>query len=536
MRTNRSDSLFDKLEAVGSQLQEYIKEHTALVLALAVVAIAAYGFELFNLNITIDEEMYATYSGPEFGWLIQGRWGMYLLNRFLFPYTVLPFVPLFVALLFHIAAMVLLLEAWEVKSRLTQVIVGSVGITFPTMAYMYTFSTLNFGIGIGLFCTALALYLYTRGQGIHKFLAIFPAAFSIALYQGFIPVLISAFLVHLIAEALRTGRILPKSVLSIVSIHGLAFILYFAIQRLTVILGNVRDSTYIPGLFSVSFLLENFGVVMTRIWSLLTMVYSGDQSIYYIEISTLGVLIVVAAIGMAINLARSRLLPVNKIIVASLAFFLFILPFMAGFLMYGIMSMRFLIALPFTFSGLIMLGTVDHPKLVRFLLLLLAGFCVFKFTVSTNHLFAASHLALQEDRLTASRLILRIDEAVSESENSDELKYMEVVGYLDRPASELVPKAETFGASFFEIDQGNSMRVVFFLQTVGLHGLEPLPLERRVQMIEVANAMPVWPDKDSIMIVGDTVLIKFGPYSDPQKSIICTLQDQLPLTVQGFCK
>jgi hypothetical protein len=156
--------------------------------------------------------------------------------------------------------------------------------------------------------------------------------------------------------------------------------------------------------------------------------------------------------------------------------------------------------------------------------------------VSTNHLFAASHLALQEDRLTASRLILRIDDAVSESASSNELKYMEIVGYLNRPETELIPKAETFGASFFEIDQGNSMRVVFFLQTLGLRGVEPLPLERRVQMIEAANAMPVWPDKGSVAVVDDTILIKFGPYSDPQKSVICNLQNQLPPAAEGFCE
>lgn len=221
---------------------------------------------------------------------------------------------------------------------------------------------------------------------------------------------------------------------------------------------------------------------------------------------------------------------------ALFAFMLLLLPFISGFLMYGIMSLRFLIALPVTLAGLTMLGTGDNPKIMKLILFLLAGLCVFKFTVSTNHLFAASHLALQADRLTASRLILRIEDAISESENRDELKYMEIVGYLNRPATELIPKAETFGASFFEIDQGSSMRVLFFLQTLGYDGVRPLPLEKRVQMIEIADAMPIWPAKESITIVGDTILVKFGPYSDLQKSMICTLQDQTQFKVQDFCK
>lgn len=62
MLTKILDSLFDRVEAAGSNLQTYVKEHIELVLALAVVAIAAYGFELFNLSITIGEEIYAAYS------------------------------------------------------------------------------------------------------------------------------------------------------------------------------------------------------------------------------------------------------------------------------------------------------------------------------------------------------------------------------------------------------------------------------------------------------------------------------------------
>jgi hypothetical protein len=118
----------------------------------------------------------------------------------------------------------------------------------------------------------------------------------------------------------------------------------------------------------------------------------------------------------------------------------------------------------------------------------------------------------------------------------EKLKYMEVVGYLERPPTELIPKAETFGASFFQIDQGSSMRLGYFLQTLGFPELEPLPLERRVQMIETANAMPAWPEKGSIAIVGDTLLIKFGPYSDTQRLAICAMQGQPQAFVQDFCE
>lgn len=53
----------------------------ALVLLFALVA---YGNEIFNLHLTIDEEIFANVEAWR-DWLSQGRWGMALLSRFVLP-------------------------------------------------------------------------------------------------------------------------------------------------------------------------------------------------------------------------------------------------------------------------------------------------------------------------------------------------------------------------------------------------------------------------------------------------------------------
>ena len=95
--------------AQGDSLSNYLKEHYRLAALLSGVAIAAYGFELFNLNLTIDEEIHA-FASQDTMWIAQGRWGMFVLNRLLIPYPIIPFVPLFVALLSHVAAVLILLS------------------------------------------------------------------------------------------------------------------------------------------------------------------------------------------------------------------------------------------------------------------------------------------------------------------------------------------------------------------------------------------------------------------------------------------
>jgi hypothetical protein len=167
----------------------------------------------------------------------------------------------------------------------------------------------------------------------------------------------------------------------------------------------------------------------------------------------------------------------------------------------------------------------------------LALFSVFQFVISTNHLFSSSALTLQADRLLASRLIERIENAKAESNTGAEVKYMEVVGYVQWPQTSLIPKVSTFGASFFEWDQGNTSRIVAFMKTIGYQDLLTLPSDRRIQLNIIANSMPEWPAKGSVKVVNDTVLVKFGPYSNLQKQIICKntpkeiLQEYL-----DFCK
>ena len=170
---------------------------------------------------------------------------------------------------------------------------------------------------------------------------------------------------------------------------------------------------------------------------------------------------------------------------------------------------------------------------IKPLLAILVWLCVFQFIMSTNHLFASSHLALQADRVLSTNLIMRIEDAKAAA-GVEDLNYMEVIGYYSRPPTELMPKMEYFGTSFFE--WGNTSRILMFLQTLGINDLEPLPLNEKGRMIEIANSMPVWPQKGSVKVVGDTVLVKFGPYSDIQRQIICSNEQNRQIQIEVFCK
>lgn len=537
MRKASLKTLELKFDTSLANLHRYIRENANLILVLAVVALCAYGFELFQLNLTIDEEMHATYTAPTLDWISQGRWGMYLLNRLLLPYTIIPFVPLFTALVFHIMAALLTLESWNVTSNPDRFVAGAIYVTFPTLAYMYTFSTINYGVGIGFFCVALSSFIYAKQQGWKRFLAILPASFAIAIYQGFIPVLAAVFLVYLLCTQIRAERSLVMEILWIAGVLFLSLLMYYVVQRLILIFGVVPGLTYITGFFDPGFFQRYSRMVWNRVWTYsLVPVYSGKEAIYAMKLTGLRLLMVVSFLGFLMNVFRSRLSAFNRVIALLFWIVLLILPFVSGFLMQFALSNRFLLALPTVISGVVMLGMLNGSRLFKLFVAVLATYCILQFVTSTNHLFASSHLALEADRLLASRLITRIEDAQAEA-GMPPVRYIEIIGYYGRPPTELIPKIETFGASFFEWDGGSPYRIAVFLETMGLPRLELLTLDQRAQMVSIADLMSAWPHKDSIRIVNETVLVKFGDYSYSQKAWICSSkQSRSHLYDKSFCR
>ncbi len=516
---------FCQIDMVSIRVQTYLKRNIYLVALLIIATLAAYGFELFNFNITPDEEIHATYLGHTRAWIVQGRWGMYLLNKFIIPYTTIPFIPLFIGLLFYIAAVLLLLKSWNITSVLDQIVFGAICITFPTMSFMYTFSTINYGVGIGVFFVALAMFIYSTARGYNKLFSLLPAAFSIGVYQSFIFVLIAAFTVYIILDVIRTQRIVVKNLLVIFLINVSALVLYFVVQRIfNSSTGNNTANSYVESFFAWQDLLNGNKLVEIFhriIFEQAIPVYMGDKSIYALSAGAFGGLLLIGMLSLIFNLYSSRFSFVNSLFVVLLSFFLLLVPFLGAFFI-KVTLMRFLIAVPLAAAGFVMIGIFGSHRGYKVLVTMITAYCVLQFSLVTNHLFAASHLALQADRILAANLVDRINEAQSQA-GVKKIRFIEIVGYYDEPETQLIPKRETFGSSFFEFGQGDNERIVMFLQTLRIGGLMPMPNDRRDdKFFNFVDTMPEWPQDGSVKVFrNDIVVIKFSPYSHLQRTLLC---------------
>lgn len=501
---------------------EYIRRNAGLLIFMAFIGMACYGFELFNLNLTIDEEIHGNASQAD-AWIAQGRWGMYLLNAYFIPQPVLPFVSLFVALLFHCFGILVLMDALAVPVSALRYLAAGVGMAFPGMAYMYTFSTINFGVGVGIFLVALSLLLYSNGVGWRRYLAAVPAMFALALYQGFSVALAAVYLVLLIAGEMKMGqgRTDAARLKEMAGVGALAFVGYYVVQKVFLWAFDVNIG-YVDTYFDVKYLVDNFSHVFFRVFGFLIDVYSGSTSVYGSSVGGLGIVITLSIAAAGISLLVGDFGLFRKVTLLLALVVVVMLPFIAGFFMKGYIAMRFLVALPLLVVGVVAIGMHHRSNGVRLIMSASLIVSIFQSIVATNTLFSSSALALEADRLVAARLLERIEYAKAEAGvGASQVKYLEVVGYLNRPASRLMPKHETFGASFFEWDQGNVSRVLLFLRTVGGTSLDPLSLERRHLLMPDAVLLPTWPAVGSVKVFGDTIVLKFSDYSDVQLSALC---------------
>lgn len=486
---------------------------------LAGVAVAAYGFELVNFNLSFDEELHAALTGAAGEWIAEGRWGMYALNALLLPYTVVPVVPLLTALVVQAAAILVVLRLWGVTSRLDQAVAGSLWLAFPGAAILYSFSTVNFGIGIGWAGLAASLLLHARAGGRRRLLAAVPGALAVAIHQAFLPALAAVYLVWLLAGWVRGGAEDRAEVGRAGRVLVLAAAGYAGVQAAVMAITGIAPSEYLALLFDPGPLRAGALRALGDLGTWLPAIYSGSASVYGVEVRAVGGLVLLSLLGLAAGGRRAGWPARRRLLVAGAVLVLLALPVLARPLI-RLWAVRWLLAAPVALAGVVALGLAGSRRL-RAVTVALAGLCVFQFVVSANRHLGAGHLALAADRLLASRVIERIERAAGGPVGPAGVRHLEVIGYHERPASPLTPKLETIGFSFFELQGGSAARILLFLETLGWAALTPLPQERRADMVGVAGGMPVWPGPGSVRVVGDTVLLKFGDYSFSQRAAIC---------------
>ncbi|RVB27062.1 hypothetical protein EN918_25495, partial [Mesorhizobium sp. M7A.F.Ca.CA.004.05.1.1] len=116
---------------------------------------AMYFSELASFPLSVDEEVTAFRTDASV-WIIQGRWGAYLIERFLIPHPVMPFLAPAVFGAGCVAAYLLVMDVINKQElSIAEYACFAIFCAFPTWFFIVEFYSNIAAIGVGLFATAL---------------------------------------------------------------------------------------------------------------------------------------------------------------------------------------------------------------------------------------------------------------------------------------------------------------------------------------------------------------------------------------------
>ena len=200
----------------------------------------AFTYIFCNKLVQWDEIFYSFAKGES---LRAGRWGLDIL-QYIFPNYSMPWLWGVISLTFLIIASCLIIDLFKLENVFYQCLLVGLIVTFPSMisSCTYTFQSVTYSFGV-LLCV-IALILSVKKDIRLKALGILGFTFAFSIYQAFISIALSLYIVFIIKELLdgeKDAVRIFKQGLQYICYVVIALILYLAI---TVTLFLLKDLSF----------------------------------------------------------------------------------------------------------------------------------------------------------------------------------------------------------------------------------------------------------------------------------------------------
>ncbi|WP_126365249.1 glucosyltransferase domain-containing protein [Pseudomonas fluorescens] len=494
---------------------------------LVAIAVTLNIIPIVNFFLSIDDEVGAFRTDPSI-WIADGRWTAFLVEKFIFPQPVLPFLPNFFFYICLALSYMLLLRAFRLQLNWATTLGYAVLVAHPIWWFIGEFYSNIPSTGIGVLTLSTGIYLFSgfkpqrskNSACIYRLLACgFLLAVAIGAYQSLAMFYISAGLAVTIFNYRDDNQqhnfvFAPtfKRSLFLFGTVACGAVIYFAINKFAQYL-YPSERSYIDNFLRMQELIDTpfqiINLVMTEAFKL----YSGSPQSYGVAffssaiILCLAIVLLVtqktwqAACGMALLVATMLITP-------------FLLNFVAG----GIyLPLRAMLAVSF----IIWIATIvilEREGMLRIFAASLTLFLLFQM-LSVNAQYSASTImATNHDRFTAEAIYTRIAKVIP---NFDRTARVEVDIYGKLPFSSRYPdpSTSTMSSSFFDWDNGNASRMIRYIQLVGFGNVQPVQYQQRIGLTPEFAGMPIWPAEGSVRYKDGVVLIKMGDAVDPTHAL-----------------
>lgn len=501
-----------------------------LFIWLGLSSIIAYGYDLFGFALKIDSENHAFGYGPHTSaWIIQGRWGMALLNLLLLPDSIMPLIPTLLALTGLVFSAVFFVLILSTKRTFADSLAGMLAISCPVLYFAIYFTTLGYGVGMAFFTSCLGIYALGKQSFLSKITACACFTFAFGIYQATLPLIVSLFCLQQISAIIdarissvknlfRCGMVFILVLMASIALNQL--IIHFSLKAMKL----TFQSDYILGFINFrndpAYWAETAKITLKKTWSY----YTGAAEYYLYNILLLKLLFIIAAI---VSSARIFLSPVS-LSLRMLALMLLICAVFAPMMMHmlngGYMPPRSVLGISFVLAGMVYFAASSSSFIIRAIVTCLSLACFYHFSVANNRYAFSNEMTWEADR-TLSTLLLKDIQTAS---NDLPIKTdpwaklpIEIVGWHEYFESPIFVHREVIGASFYTWGAGDTDRVVKVFSAMGVKDYRAATPPERLSVIESSQKMPAWPYQGSVAVINGIIVVKLREYNPNQLVNIC---------------
>lgn len=201
-------------------------------LAVIVISLLAFGFEMTNLTLHHDDVAQIFIQDTILGHYL-GRFGTGWLHYYMQQAHFMPFLQMAQGMAFMAVYGMLIAHLWGMRKTLDIVLIASVVCVFPYMAQVYQYNTAMATYTIGHLLSALAVYWSVKATVRHVAAAAVAYLFAFSIYQSVIGNAAAIFAFWFLASLLfqpesgaPSARILVRPVLAALLAVGLGGLIY----------------------------------------------------------------------------------------------------------------------------------------------------------------------------------------------------------------------------------------------------------------------------------------------------------------------
>ncbi len=267
-----------------NNLIKFWEDNKKVLVILFCYTILIFGYFAFSGSINNDGIKDLLLEDGQAGfslYLSVGRWGWALLGLISGYYPIPIFDLILNACLFSLAT-IYLCKLLKVENKLYQVLIGMIMIGFPVNAIAYAYGSWQFSIGIGYFVAIYSVYcLYKSKFWYEYFFSSFLIAFSISVYQSFLPFIIVLMLLLFIRQLMLNNSNKLKEyfmmILKCIVLFLLGCFVYVIMTKLTTFIFNIKmsDYQYASSMFKIDFanIIEHFSSSLKITFSIHTIAF-----------------------------------------------------------------------------------------------------------------------------------------------------------------------------------------------------------------------------------------------------------------------